>query len=281
MRVIDVWHGDLFALDVLPHIEFRPVADREHAHVLALVHASVVQVPQFGTLVLRVPLAEFVAEREHALLGAGLLFVAARAADGRVETEFLDGFQQRHRLCSIAAVGFLVQAHRAAFHGVLDRAHQQPLAEFGGAHVAEGDHFIEVVAGVDVQQRERELAGAEGFFRQPQQDDGILAAGEEQHRVGAFAGDFAQNVDGLRFQPVEMAARGQVREGASRRALGHGGVCSSGTHDQPAFERTRLPSGPTCRPHSFDSGCSHHQRPARTSSPATTGREHGAQPMER
>ncbi len=35
----------------------------------------------------------------------------------------------------------------------------------------------------------------------------------------------------------------------------------------------------TCRPHSLDSGDSHHQRPARTSSPGAMARVQGAQPM--
>ena len=35
-----------------------------------------------------------------------------------------------------------------------------------------------------------------------------------------------------------------------------------------------------CRPHSLDSGFSHHQRPARTSSPTEIARVQGAQPME-
>ena len=35
----------------------------------------------------------------------------------------------------------------------------------------------------------------------------------------------------------------------------------------------------TCSPHSLDSGDSHHQRPARTSSPGAMARVQGAQPM--
>ena len=36
-----------------------------------------------------------------------------------------------------------------------------------------------------------------------------------------------------------------------------------------------------CRPHSFFSSCSHHQRPARSGSPGASARVQGAQPMER
>ena len=77
--------GDVLQVDVLPDVEFGPVGEREDADALALIDAAVVEVPQFGALVLGVPLAEGVAEGVDALLGARFLFVAARAAEGRVE----------------------------------------------------------------------------------------------------------------------------------------------------------------------------------------------------
>src|SRR5436309_4560145 len=98
VRIVDRGHGEALALDVLPHIELRPVADGEHSHVFALRHAGVVEVPQLRALVLRIPLAELVAEREYALLGARLFLVAARPADGGIEAELGDRLQQRHRL---------------------------------------------------------------------------------------------------------------------------------------------------------------------------------------
>jgi hypothetical protein len=113
---------------------------------------------------------------------------------------------------TVARFTFVLENDRAAFHGVFHRADDQPLAEFGGALVAESDDFLVVVAGVDVHQREGELAGAEGFFGDAQHADRVLAAGEEQHRVGTLAGDFAHDVDGFGFEPVK------VRQ---RRALGH------------------------------------------------------------
>ncbi|MBN3855605.1 phosphonate C-P lyase system protein PhnH, partial [Paraburkholderia sp. Ac-20340] len=38
VRVVDRRQFELFALDVLPHVEFGPVRDREHAQVFAYVH---------------------------------------------------------------------------------------------------------------------------------------------------------------------------------------------------------------------------------------------------
>src|SRR5699024_3612661 len=88
--------------DVLPDVELGPVAQREDAHVLALVDPTVVERPQLGALVLGVPLAEVVAVAVDALLGAGLLLVAAAAAEGRGVAALLDGVQQRADLQTVA-----------------------------------------------------------------------------------------------------------------------------------------------------------------------------------
>jgi len=53
--------------------------------VLARAVARVEDVPQLGALVLGVPLAEVVAQADDALLGAGLLLVAATAPEDPVE----------------------------------------------------------------------------------------------------------------------------------------------------------------------------------------------------
>ena len=69
---------------------------------------AVVEVPQLGTLTLRVPLAEGVAQREDPLLGARALLVAATAAEDRVEAVLGDGIEQRDGLQRVAdAVGAL------------------------------------------------------------------------------------------------------------------------------------------------------------------------------
>ena len=70
--------------------------------MLAGREARVEQRPQLGPLLLGLPLAEAVAVAEDALLGARLLFVAARAADQRVEAVLLDRFEQRHGLVAVA-----------------------------------------------------------------------------------------------------------------------------------------------------------------------------------
>ncbi len=102
MREIDRGEFELFAFDVLPDVEFRPVRDRENADVFALETAGVIEIPQLGALILRVPLTELEKKKKNALLGTRLFLVAPGAADTGVETEFFDGFKQRHRLVLVA-----------------------------------------------------------------------------------------------------------------------------------------------------------------------------------
>ena len=84
--------GDLqfLTLDVFPDVHLGPVGERKHTHVLTRIQATVVEVPDLGSLVLGIPLAEAIAEAEEALLGAGFFLVAAGAADAAIEAELLD-----------------------------------------------------------------------------------------------------------------------------------------------------------------------------------------------
>src|SRR3954470_4861319 len=90
--------GDTLQVDVLPDVQFGPVAQREGADALAVVHLAVVQVPELRPLVLRVPLVQAVAEAVDALLGPALLLVAAGSAERRVEMVVVERLLQRRRL---------------------------------------------------------------------------------------------------------------------------------------------------------------------------------------
>src|SRR5207248_8361788 len=123
-----------------------PVAQREHAHVLAAAHSPVVQRPQLGALSFRVPSAEVVAEGEDALLRPRPLLVAPRAAECGVEAMLLDRVEQCRRLEPVA---------RGARPRLLDDAtlldrllharDDQLLAELGHAAIAELDDLADVV----------------------------------------------------------------------------------------------------------------------------------------
>ena len=242
-------------------------------------HAGVVEVPQLGPLIFRVPLPEGVPKREDSLLRARFFLVAAGAAYTAVEAEFFDRIEQRHGLMAVAAFVEPREQHAPARDRILDRAHYQPLAQLCRAPIAKRDHFRKIVPCVDVQQWEWKRPGAESLFREAQEHQRILAAGEEEGGVAALAGDFAQDMDRLGFEPAEMMDIGRRRPDVAvdNRRLEEGGVRHDGT--LTGSTRTATSSGRRCRPHSRCSGCSHHQRPPRMSSPGSTARVHGAQPM--
>jgi hypothetical protein len=174
--------------------------------VLAAPVPPVVEVPQLRALGPRVPLAVLVAEAEHALLRAGLLLVAAGAAEHGIEAALADRAQQRDRLQPVAAgsrAGLLDDA--AGVDVVLHARDQQPQPERGDGLVAEPQHLVEVVAGVDVQHGERQGRRPERLRGGVQHHHRVLAAGEQQD--GALEGrrDLTEDVHGLRFE------RGQVR----------------------------------------------------------------------
>ena len=171
----------------------------------------VVQAPQFGALVARVPLAEGVAQRDDPLLGAGLLLVAAPAVD-RVEAARGDGVQQRLGLQGIARpVGALDEA--PVVDPVLHPLDGQPQPVAGHDVVAEGEDLGEVVPGVDVEQAERQRGRPEGLAGDVQHDDRVLAAGEQQDGPLGLGGDLPDDVDRLVLERVEVVVAGRSRRG--------------------------------------------------------------------
>ena len=211
---------DVLDVDVVPDVELGPVRQRKHAHALARAEAAVQQVPELGPLPLGIPLALGVAQREDALLRPRFLFVAARAAEGRVEVAGLQAVEQRRRLEQrAAALRAEGERLRAGVERLLVGVHDQAGADFRGIPVAEGDHLPELVAGVDVQQRERNRAGIERLLRQAEQDRRVLADRVEHHRPLELGDDLAQDVDALgleRAQVVEARRRHDVGRGRSR-----------------------------------------------------------------
>ncbi len=92
----------------------------------------------------------------------------------------------------------------------LHRGHDQLHAQLLHQPVAVRQRLREVVAGVDVQQREGDLARPEGALGQVGHHDGVLAAGEEHNRALELRGRLAQDVDRLGFQLLEVGT--EVRD---------------------------------------------------------------------
>ena len=77
-----------------------------------------------------------------------------------------------------------------------------------GYVVAEIEDFLEVVAGVDVEQWERERARPKRLLGQPQDDAAILAAGKEERRLRALRRDLAEDVNRFGFEPLQVVEAG-------------------------------------------------------------------------
>ncbi len=213
---VDLWQRHLLALDVLPHVELGPVREWEGAQALAGIHLALVDLPEFGSLLARVPLAEGVAEGQDAFLGARLVLVAARAAEGGVEVVVVDRVEQRHRLEAIARTHGAGVLDLALVDRVLHLGDDEARADARDGGVAELDDLGEVLTGVDVQHRKRELLGREGLDREVQQHRRVLAAGEEQDRAFALRDHLSEDENGVGLQQVEVVGGGGSAQGCRR-----------------------------------------------------------------
>ena len=156
----------------------------------------VVEIPELGSLVAGIPLTEVVADGEHPLLGARLLLISPSAAEHGIESVRGDGVEQGGGLQRVSGLpGRLV--HPPGIDRVLHPGHDELDAEAGDVAVAVRDDLVEVVAGVDVHDRERDAARPAGLGGEVQHHDGVLAAGEQQHRTLELADHLAQDVDRL------------------------------------------------------------------------------------
>jgi hypothetical protein len=203
VREVDRRQADALPLDVLPDVQLGPVGQREDPDALAVVDPPVVERPQLGPLVLRVPLAEVVAEGEDPLLRPGLVLVPAGAAEDRGEPVLLQRVEQDRGLDPVAGAVRRLD-HGAVVDGLLHARDHQLHAELLDPAVPEVEHLLEVVAGVHVHDRERDARRMERLLRQPEHGDGVLAAGEQQHRPLELGHHLADDEDGLGFQGLQL-----------------------------------------------------------------------------
>jgi hypothetical protein len=87
---------------------------------------------------------------------------------------------------------------------VLHRGHHQPQVVFGHQIVPEPQDLLEVVAGVHVQQGERHRRWPERLQCEMDEQRGILATGEQDHRAVEFPRHLPEDVDSLRLQRVQV-----------------------------------------------------------------------------
>ncbi|RMV96151.1 hypothetical protein ALP01_05381 [Pseudomonas caricapapayae] len=206
---------DAFEVDVLPDVQLGPVGKREHTDRLAFVDVAVIDVPQLGALVFRVPAMLAVAERVDTLLGPGLFFVASGTTEGSIETMFVERLFQALGLHDVGVFGAAVgKGVDALSHAIGIDVSDQIKAHFLDHLVTEAIHFLEFPAGIDVHDREWQFTGEECLARQVQHHGRILADRVQHHRVIELGGDLADDVDAFRLQLFQM--RQFVNHGYSR-----------------------------------------------------------------
>ena len=197
---------DVLEADVLPNVKFCPVAEREHPNALAFVYATIVYVPKFRALVLRVPLIELVAETEDAFLCPRFLFITSSSAEGSIELPFVQGIEQGFCLHQ---VGMHFTAMREWSHTGLERLHvalyNQVPTMFFCIRVAELNHLAELPFRVDVHQRERHFARRESLFSKANHHAAVFADAIEHDGILEFCSHLSDDVDGLGFEFLKMA----------------------------------------------------------------------------
>src|SRR5215471_7900145 len=165
MAEVNRGHFEILPMDILPNIHLGPVAEGKDPHVFARINTGIVKIPNLGTLVFGVPLAEAIAETEEPLFGASFLFVPPRTPDATIEPELFDGGQQCGNLQAVAA-DFAGGRNGDAFgHSFLDLADNEFGAKLGRATIAKLIQFGKMMTGIDVQKRHRDFGWAKCLLR--------------------------------------------------------------------------------------------------------------------
>src|SRR5204862_601772 len=157
-------HFEFLLLDVFPHVHLGPIRERKDAHVFTRIETRIVKVPDFGALVLGVPLPKDVAEAEEALLGARLFLITPRAADAAIKSKFFNGAEQRRDLETVAADLALGQHGRAAGDGVVHGADDELGAELFRTAVAKFQQPRKFVPRFSLEEGHWNGRGTKGFF---------------------------------------------------------------------------------------------------------------------
>src|SRR5262249_37789935 len=152
------------------------------------------------------PLAKRIAQREHALFGPRSFFFAARSADGRIELIFVERVKQS-RCLQLAAASRDSELQRmgARRNSVFVAMDNDAGADLLRKAIAEFEHLLELVAGVDVKERKWKRPRIKRLAREVHKHAGVLADRVEQHRVPELRNGLAQNVDRLAFELAKMS----------------------------------------------------------------------------
>ena len=219
---VDGRYRDVFLEDVLPDVQFGPVAEGEDSEVFAVVAAAVVEVPEFRSLVFGVPLAEFVSVAEEAFFGACFFFVASSAADAGVEVFFFDGVEECGGLEVVAAgVASFFFDDASGVDAVLDGSDKEVNTEVFDEVVTEGECFGEVMAGVNMEEGVGDGCGLECFFAEVGEHDAVFTAAEEEGGSMELCADFSKDENSFAFEFLKVVdgVRGHDDTGSFTRVV--------------------------------------------------------------
>ena len=196
---------NLFQIDVLPDVQLGPIRQREDADGFALLHFAVIDIPQFGALILRVPAMLAVAEGIDTLLRPRFFFVAACATKGGIEAMLVERLLETLGLHDVGVLGTAVgEGVDALSHTVRVDVSDQVEVHLGDHLFAETVHFLEFPASVDVHDRKWQAAGEKRLTCQMQHHGGVFADGIEHHRIIELGGHLTNDVDAFRLQLFQM-----------------------------------------------------------------------------
>ncbi len=146
------------------------------------------------------------AEGEDALLGARLLLIAPRAAEGGIEAVFVQRLAQRHRLHDVGVrVGPVVERVDPIADTFLVHVNQKLKPELARHAVAKRDHLAKLPGRVHMQKRKRRARGIKRLQRKMHQNRRILPNRIKHNRVRKRRRNLPEYVDRFRLKTVEMA----------------------------------------------------------------------------
>ena len=90
VSIVEVRKFDIFIQNILPYIQFCPVADGEHLKCSPMVFFPLKIFHSSGRLVFGIPLTEFISVRKESLLCPCFLLIAPASADCDINFQFLD-----------------------------------------------------------------------------------------------------------------------------------------------------------------------------------------------
>ena len=168
--------------------------------MFARMFASVVKIPEFRSLILRIPLAVAVSVGKEAFLGSSLFLITPRSAQRRIASQLVERVEKSDGLKGVARrsrTDFLLDP--PLVDAVLHKSHLKAQVEVVNKPVPKFQSLRKVVSCVHVKQRKRDGRRIEGLVSQIGHDDRIFAAGKKQNRSFDLGRHFAKDKDSLGF----------------------------------------------------------------------------------